>query len=427
MSDDGAGNRRARRSAAAKSAKKPVGAKMADALKSGGNSVAQAGAKAAAKPDRLKILHLHSTFNRGGKEARCVQLINLWGSAAEHHIVSATPGAMDACGDIKQGIACKVIDNFPQLTGGISTRRYHLLARAMAGFDLVLTYNWGAMDAVMANALYGRRMGLPPLVHHEDGFNEDEARKLKWTRNLFRSLALSRADAVVVPSKRLEAIARTVWKRPADRLFRIANGIETAAYQHQPANDAIPAVIKRPGERWVGTLAGLRTVKNLPRLVRAFSALADPWQLVILGEGPEEAAIRAEASRLGIDDRVHLPGYQANPADYIGLFDIFSLSSDSEQFPISVVEAMAAGLPVVSPAVGDVADIVSSANAPFITPASDEAALSAALVTLAGDEALRFSLGEANRSKALASYDQAQMLRSYAAVYASAMGRNSFP
>ena len=78
-------------------------------------------------------------------------------------------------------------------------------------------------------------------------------------------------------------------------------------------------------------------------LVAAFAALPPEWHLVICGEGPERQAILTEAEALGIEARVHLPG-NVDPARVVGLFDIFALSSASEQFPLSVVEAMAAGL-----------------------------------------------------------------------------------
>ena len=144
---------------------------------------------------------------------------------------------------------------------------------------------------------------------------------------------------------------------------------------------------------------------------------------MILGEGPERAAIRAEAERLGVGDRVHLPGFAADPARVVGLFDLFALSSDSEQFPISVVEAMAAGLAVASPAVGDVAAMVAAENRPFLSLPGDEAALGAAMASLAADPALRASVGAANRARALADYDEQTMVRAYAALYAGAMGR----
>ena len=220
---------------------------------------------------------------------------------------------------------------------------------------------------------------------------------------------------------------RRTAPQPIGRVRRIPNGIDTGAFAKTPRADALRGVIKHKGELWVGTLAGLRPVKNLPALVRAFAALAEPWQLVIVGEGPEEDAIRAEAERLGIEDRVHLPGFVADPARYVGLFDIFALSSHSEQFPISLVEAMAAGLPVTAPAVGDIDEMVSEENRPLISPAGDEHALSGALAALAHDAGLRARLGQANRTAARARFDETPMIEAYRRLYASAMGRASLP
>ena len=375
---------------------------------------------------KRRVLHLHSSFDLGGKEARCVQIINALGMGVAHTIVSGVPGAMAAARRIVPGIAWDAGSAFPALQGKPTPSRLMALARAMRGYDLVLTYNFGAMDAVLAHTLFGALLGLPPLVHHEDGFNADEAARLRPARNWYRRIALGRASAVVVPSARLEEIALSVWQQPREKVHKVANGIATAAYTGKPRADALPRVIKREGELWLGTLAGLRGVKNLPRLVRAFAGLPAPWQLVILGEGPEREAIRAEAVRLEIGHRVHLPGHAGAPAKVVGLFDLFALSSDSEQFPISVVEAMAAGLAVVSTDVGDVRAMVSAENRPFITALGDEAALAEALVKLAGDADLRGAVGAANRALAVAKYDEASMVERYRAIYGAACGLDRF-
>lgn len=375
----------------------------------------------------MRILHLHSSFHAGGKELRAAKLINAFGEGLEHAIVSAQPGALGAAAAIDPRIAVSYPQDFPLLAGKPLPGRLQRLAAAMKGFDLVLTYNWGAMDAVMAHTLFRDVHGLPPLVHHEDGFNEDEAERRKASRNWYRRIALGRTAALVVPSRRLEAIALGEWHQPAGRVVRIANGIDTAAYAKRARPDALPRVIKRPGERWLGTLAGLRAVKNLPRLVRAFSGLPPEWQLVILGEGPERDAIRAEALRLDVAHRVHLPGFVAEPAKAVGLFDLFALSSDSEQFPISVVEAMAAGLAVAAPDVGDVAAMLSEANRPYVVRPGDERGLAAALAALAGDEALRRAIGEANRERARTEYEEKAMVDAYRTVYARALHRPQFP
>lgn len=375
----------------------------------------------------MRILHLHSGFDAGGKELRSVRLMNLMGRSLSHTIVSAQPGALGAASAVAPEIAVDYPRDFPSLAGRPGLGRFQRIARAMQGFDLVLTYNWGAMDAVMAHTLFARAFRLPPLVHHEDGFNADEADRLKPARNWYRRIALGGTGALIVPSERLERIALGPWAQPRWRVRRIANGIPTGAYGRTPRPDAIPRVVKRKGELWLGTLAGLRAVKNLPRLVRAFSHMPPEWQLVILGEGPEREAIRQVAIDLEIGHRVHLPGFVADPAAAIGLFDLFALSSDSEQFPLSVIEAMAAGLAVVSPAVGDVAAMVAEANAPFIVPAGRDDRLADALLDLAADGPLRRTIGAANRVRARAEYDEKAMLAAYCRTYAEAMGRSAFP
>jgi glycosyltransferase involved in cell wall biosynthesis len=173
----------------------------------------------------------------------------------------------------------------------------------------------------------------------------------------------------------------------------------------------------------IGTIAGLRAVKNLPRLVRAFAAMnMKNARLVIVGEGPESEAIVAEARRCGVADRLVLPGFLADAALYAARFDIFALSSDSEQFPISLVEAMAAGLPAVATAVGDVPAMVSADNRPLIVSPTDEAAFAAALDTLVERPDLRRSIGRANRERAAAEYDEQAMIARYARLYGEALG-----
>jgi glycosyltransferase involved in cell wall biosynthesis len=366
----------------------------------------------------LRILHVHSTFTLGGKEARAVRLMNAWGDAATHVVVSGMPGALAARDAIDPGIDVAFPSDHPPLTGSPSPSRYRTLAAYMRGFDLVLTYNWGAMDAVMAR----RSFAGPPLIHHEDGFNEDEIDRQKTARVLFRRIALGAAAALVVPSERLEAIARDVWRQPGPRVHRIANGIPLDRYGEPPRRNAIPGFAKRPGEVVVGTVAGLRAVKNLPLLVRAFAKAPAAGRLVIVGEGPERDGILATAAAAGVADRVVLPGFLANPASYIGLFDIFALSSNSEQFPISLIEAMAAGLPAVATDVGDIAAMVAEPNRSLLAPAGDEQGLADSLRRLAADAELRHAIGTANAARARIAFDENGMIEAYRALYWNVAG-----
>ncbi|WBO22059.1 glycosyltransferase [Sphingomonas abietis] len=372
----------------------------------------------------VRILHLHSTFALGGKEARAVRLMNAFGDRAEHVVLSAVPGALGARDAIDPAIAVTFPGEgeAPSLIGRPGPRRYWHMARYMAGFDLVLSYNWGAMDGVAARRLYAGMMRLPPLVHHEDGFNADEWERQKPARMLFRRAMLGAAHRLVVPSERLEKIARRDWHQPARHIRRIANGIPLERYG-VPAADAIPGFRRAPGDVVVGTLAGLRAVKNLPRLVRGFARSGAGGRLVIVGEGPERDAILATAQSEGVADRLLLPGFLADPSRYVGHFDIFALASDSEQFPISLIEAMAAGLPVVSTDVGDVRSMVSQENRRYIVPVADDAGFADAIGRLVANRDVRHRLGSANRTLAWSRYGEAAMIADYAALYGEAIGR----
>ncbi len=375
----------------------------------------------------VRILHLHSSFDLGGKEARAVQLMNHFGAQAEHTVISAVPEAMGARDAIDRKIKVAFPgEDAPVLHGMPAIGRYRRLAQYMKRFHLVLSYNWGAMDGVMAHTLFVKSMGLPPLIHHEDGFNEDEIDKLNWKRNWFRKIALQRSYALVVPSLTLEKIAMADWNRPIDTIRRIPNGIDTDRYNRRAQRGAFPGFVKREGEIVVGTVAGLRAVKNLPRLVRAVAAAGDNVRLAIAGDGPEHAVIMAEAERLGIANRIMMPGFLRDPSRYMGLFDIFALSSDSEQYPISLVEAMAAFRPAVSTDVGDVRNIVAPENKPFIVPREDEAALAEAIRTLANDATLRKQVGDQNARRAYSEYDEGLMFARYRQLYGGAMKRADF-
>ncbi|WP_066795150.1 glycosyltransferase family 4 protein [Sphingomonas soli] len=370
----------------------------------------------------IHILHLHSTFNLGGKEARAVRLMNAFGDKARHTIVSAMPDQLAARDAIAKGVKYEIALDPPPLSGRPSVKRYEAIARYMRRFDLVLTYNWGAIDGVMAARVFGK--DLPPIVHHEDGFNQDEAQRLNPVRNMYRRIALPAANALIVPSEKLQQIALTQWRQPPERLRRIPNGVQTALYAGKPDPRLIPALQKRrAGEVFIGSVAGLRPVKDLPMLVRACAGLNSRFKLVIVGEGPEHQAILDAAEAMGIEDNVILTGFLPEPHKYMGLFDIFALSSKSEQAPISVIEAMAAGLPVVAPNVGDISAMVCEYNRRYIPPERTEVLLRDRLDIFAQHADLRQYIGAANRERARALYDESEMVSAYARLYGEAMGR----
>jgi glycosyltransferase involved in cell wall biosynthesis len=193
------------------------------------------------------------------------------------------------------------------------------------------------------------------------------------------------------------------------RLIRyVPNGIDLARF----ASDGAQRSFDQP---LIGTVAALRAEKNIARLLRAFAALPT-GRLMVVGDGPERAALELLAASLGITDRVTFAGHRQDTAAFYAAFDIFALSSDTEQMPLSVIEAMASGLPVVSTAVGDVKLMVADANAPFVVPL-DDTSLAGALAALANDRDIRLQVGRANAAKAGRDFDQAAMFAAHGALW----------
>lgn len=378
-------------------------------------------------PRKLRFLHLHSRFDQNDVALRCVRLIDALGPDIEHTIVSADPDALDAGDRVSGAVNVHYQGVFPQLTGFPSLGRLKKLADAMRGYDLVLSYGWGAIEGAMAHTLFAQAFALPPLIHHEDALGPEEAARLKPRRSWYRRIALGRSASLVVPSRRLEKIATQAWAQPPARIQRIPPGIPVSHYRKKSRPDVLPGLIKRQGESWVGTVGDLTRERNLPLLVDAFADMPDHWQLVLLGQGPERGAILKLAEGLGIEHRVHVLAPLEDMSRVLGLFDIFALSSAHEEFPVSLIEAMAAGLPVAAAESSDIAEMVAAENRHLLCSPGDKAGLSRALHRLSVDAAARKACGSANRAKAREQFDQEKMIARYRMLYASALCRESLP
>jgi glycosyltransferase involved in cell wall biosynthesis len=268
--------------------------------------------------------------------------------------------------------------------------------------DVLVTCNWGAIEFALAN--------IAPVTRHlhvVDGFGPEEQAAQLQRRVLLRRIALRRTP-VVVPSRNLFRIASEIWKLPPKIMRYVPNGVDLVRFATDGARRGV-------GELVIGTVAALRPEKNISRLLRAF-AMLPRGRLVIVGDGPERPALEALAGSLGLVDRVEFTGHHENVAAFYGQFDIFALSSDTEQMPLSVIEAMASGLPVVSTAVGDVRLMVAPENADFIVPL-DEAALGGALAALSADREARLRLGQANLAHAQYNFGQAAMFAAHGALW----------
>ena len=347
------------------------------------------------------VAHVFPTFAVGGAQVRFAAVANHFGDAFRHIVVSLDGNL--AC---RERLRPDLNVRFPPVAADKNAMlanawRFRRLLRDWRP-DVLVTCNWGAIEFALSNIAPVTRH-----VHVVDGFGPEERDGQIGRRVLVRRIALGRTP-VVLPSRNLVRIATDRWKLPGKVIRYVPNGIDLTRFVTDGRQ-------RNAGEPVIGTVAALRAEKNIARLLRAF-AMLPCGRLVIVGDGLERKGLEALAGELGIAERVRFAGHHQETAAFYAQFDVFALSSDTEQMPLSVIEAMASGLPVVATDVGDVRLMVAAENEGLVT-ALDDAALASALEAVVADRDAGRRIGQANLMKARRDFDQAAMFAAHGALW----------
>jgi glycosyltransferase involved in cell wall biosynthesis len=280
-------------------------------------------------------------------------------------------------------------------------------------YDVVNTHS--STDSWLA-ALALLRLGRPfPLVrtrHISAPVSRDPL-----TRWLY-----ARAAARVVTTG--EALRRELIERhvvPAARVVSVPTGMDAGRFR--PGERAAARVrIGQPAERpLVGIVATLRSWKGHRHLLEAMKLLPETVDLVIVGDGPQRAALEKRIGRLGLGARVRMAGNHDDVLPWLRALDVFALPSyANEGVPQALVQAMLVGLPCVTTAVGGIPEIAEHERTALVVPPEDPQALAAAIERLARDPGLRRELGEAARKHCVENCSYERMLERMEAVYGDA-------
>ena len=229
-------------------------------------------------------------------------------------------------------------------------------------------------------AHWGLRLRRVVTVH---GFTFTEPLSILRTA-FYRALermAIRTADLTICPDRTSYTIARDTFHVPEHRIAHIPHTISEPAFLSR--KDARAELARRSGlhitdqTRIVGSVANFYRVKNQALLLESFEALAskDPNVVcIIIGDGQERTALEEQRARMHCADRIFFPGAQENAATLLRGFDTFVLTSDKEGYPYVLLEARAAGIPIVSRAVGGCKEILEGVpNAQCISEATPDA------------------------------------------------------
>jgi len=360
------------------------------------------------------IVHVLSSFGVGGQERVALDLAI--GQKARGHkvsVLSLAPPPDGAMADEfrDHGIA---VDRVPKRGEGLDATLVPRLMRALKHLDaeVVHTHNplpliYGAPAARLAGAA---------AIHTKHGINPGGR-----GNRLLRRAAAQLTHAFVAVSDTTEKQARDQRDAPDKKIHTIANGIRLDRYHPDADARAETRIELGLGDAWVvGTVGRLDTFKNQALLVRAMAPLLSSHvRLVIVGDGPARKDVEAEVAKLPEPKWVVLTGRRMDVPRIIPAFDVFALSSKSEGLPLVVPEAMAAGLPIVTTAVGGLPTVVEEGKTGLLVPV-DELALSGALAKLAAHRELAKTMGQAAREAALERYSADRMVDAYLDLYARA-------
>ena len=227
-----------------------------------------------------------------------------------------------------------------------------------------------------------------------------------WTQRLLKRLTSRSFAAHVAVGVKAARETERFDHLPAGSVRTIYNGVPDRPVTQLTRPFAGPAV---------GSIGRLDPQKGHDVLLRAIAQLPGVGAIIV-GDGPERERLEDVTRTLGIEDRVVFAGWRSDARDFLSTFDVFVLPSRFEGFPLVVLEAMLARLPVVATDVGSVGEAVADGETGLIVPPDDPAALTLALRTLLGDAPRREQFGEAGRRRAL-DFTPARMAREFETLY----------
>jgi glycosyltransferase involved in cell wall biosynthesis len=363
---------------------------------------------------RYRVLHVLANLGAGGAERMAVHIVLGLNRQRFEPAIVAYSGRYGS--DLEQQLdAAGVKTWFLGKGSGFDWRTYYRLHRVFKEFrpDIVHTHVHVMRYAFPSLAYFKPRL----MVHTVNNIAEREIEpRARWLQRLaYRRgvIPVAVAREVANSMQRLYGIgnSRVVW-----------NCIPTDLYASPQTSRQAWRVKQGFSEEDVlfVCVARFAPQKNHALLINAFAKgpASDPKaHLVLAGQGVLRAQLQERVNQLGLTGRVHFLGLRTDIPDVLGAADIFALGSDYEGNPLSVIEAMAAGLPIVSTAAGGVPELLQNGKQGFIVQPGQGKQLSEAMMTLLKDPGLRRTMGAAAAARAKEKFDVSAMVRAYEELY----------
>lgn len=278
--------------------------------------------------------------------------------------------------------------------------------------------------------LAAKRAGVPVIIHtvHGFGFHEESGAMARRIYAAVERTATRWCDRIVTVSEYHRSVALSLGIAPPEKVIAIPNGVPSnrALSQHSPKE--IRHQLGFGDEFLVLSTGRLAEQKGLEYLIRAVPLIPTrgrSLKLLLAGDGPLRDELHSLASSLGVEDQVCFLGFRDDIGDLLTVADLVALPSLWEGLSISLLEAMAAGKPVVTTTIGSNREVTGNGYAAVLVPSKDPVSLASAIGHLMVDELRRQQLGTRAAETQRERYGMDRMLGAYLAEYELLLGRST--
>ena len=364
---------------------------------------------------RSTVCQLLHSLTVGGAEVLAARIARQL--SGHYRIVFACLDGLGALADDLQrdGFPVHCLERGSGLDVGCGRRLAQVLRQERV--DLIHAHQYTPFFYAMVAGFFRRR---PAVLFTEHGrWHPDYPRR---KRILFNRTMLRRRDRVVGVGHSVAGALIDNEGIPARRVRVVYNGIDLQPFDRRSADQASirEEMGFGPQHQVLIQVARLDPLKDHLTAIRTLEQVLQrrpEVRLILVGEGPERARIEAEIERRGLQAFVRLLGLRRDVARLLAAADAFLLTSISEGIPLTLIEAMAAGLPVVSTSVGGVPEVVEEGRTGLLAPAGDPLGLAEAVLALLEHPARARAMGEAGRLRATDSFSEQAMLGAYRELY----------
>ncbi len=363
----------------------------------------------------IKVCQLLHTLHVGGAEVLAARLARQLRDACQFLFV-----CLDDLGTLGEelradGFPVTVLGRRAGLDGRCAWRLADILRRERV--DIVHAHQYTPFFYGMIARLLHRR---PPVLFTEHGRHFPDYPRRK--RMLANRLLLERRDRVVGVGQAVRQALITNEGIPGHRVGVIYNGIDTTKFANGlHESEAIRCEMGiEPHDFVILMVARLDYLKDHATAVRSLQRVARELpnaKLVFVGDGPERGKIEELVQHCQLEPNVRFLGLRKDIDRLLRASDVFLLTSISEGIPLTVIEAMAAGIPVVATRVGGMAEVVQEGVTGWLAPSGDDATLAMNVLRFARDPQLRQHMGDRGRERAASLFSESQMHARYLALY----------